>query len=187
MVIALFTSCGGRHSSQTGFSRDELEDGTYCADVTYYNPNTGTTNTYQLNVAVENSELIKIFWNNGGWLDESHFSPEEIDSDGFCSFWSDKGYRYTVQIKGNGCQVTDRIRDTDDGKVSVCKKCGGEKDQFEEYCELCKRDIADQEDHTCKKCGNYDPFMFSTDDKCSDCKRREAEEEESRLNEDDEL
>ena len=58
----------------------EYEDGTYCATVDYYNPNTGNSNSYVLNVEIENDELITIYWPNGGWLDESHFSFENISS-----------------------------------------------------------------------------------------------------------
>lgn len=49
-------------------------DGTYDATIRVYNPNTGHNATYTLEVEVENEELIKIYWNNGGWLDDSHFS-----------------------------------------------------------------------------------------------------------------
>ncbi|RYE30454.1 MAG: hypothetical protein EOP48_31980, partial [Sphingobacteriales bacterium] len=59
-------------------SDDGYADGTWCAEVEYYNPNTGTRNTYDLDVEVENNELIQIDWPNGGWLDESHFSAEDI-------------------------------------------------------------------------------------------------------------
>jgi len=46
-------------------------DGTCCADVEYYNSNTGTNNTFTLEVEVENNELITIYWSNGGWIDEN--------------------------------------------------------------------------------------------------------------------
>jgi hypothetical protein len=52
---------------------------------------------------VESNELTTIYWGNGGWLDEDHFSSEELDSDGSCSFTSDKGYEYTVTIIGTDC------------------------------------------------------------------------------------
>jgi len=88
---------------------DGYEDGEYCADVTYYNPNTRTNNTYRLEVEVENNELITIYWSNGGWLDEDHFSAEELDKEGYCSFTSDKGYEYEVQITGKDCGYTDEV------------------------------------------------------------------------------
>jgi len=66
--------------------------------VEYYNPHTGTHSSYELTVEVENDELVRINWPNGGWLDESHFSPEELEDDGSVTFTSDKGYEYTVNI-----------------------------------------------------------------------------------------
>jgi hypothetical protein len=82
-------------------TKDEYSDGTWCADVEYYNPRTGTDNSYTLDVEVEDGELVQINWPNGGWLDESHFSPEDISS-GKCSFTSDKEYEYTVTLNEKG-------------------------------------------------------------------------------------
>ena len=76
---------------------EEYPDGTYDATIRVYNPNTGHNATYTLEVEVENEELIKIYWNNGGWLDESHFSPADI-SDGTASFTDDRGYEYSVEL-----------------------------------------------------------------------------------------
>lgn len=76
---------------------EEYPDGTYTAEVDYYNPETGTSSTYTLDVEVENGELTVIHWPNGGWLDESHFTPEDITS-GSCSFTSDEGNEYTVTL-----------------------------------------------------------------------------------------
>lgn len=84
----------------------EYKDGMYCASVEYYNPNTGTSSTYTLNIEVESDNLVTIHWPNGGWLDESHFISEDISS-GTCSFTSDKGYEYNVTILGKNCQFTD--------------------------------------------------------------------------------
>ena len=174
-------------------------DGTYCANVTYYNSNTGTEHTYRLNVDVENNELIRIHWNNGGWLDESHFTPQELDNSGYCSFTSDKGYAYKVAIMGSACSDTDERKLKSDKEASSCPKCGEDKEEYDTYCYHCKRKIEDEEEekkdkkdkeeHTCPKCGNYDSFMFSTDDECSDCKRkreREEEEEEEKRKRNDE-
>ena len=72
-------------------------DGTYDATIQVYNPNTGHNATYTLEVEVEDEELIKIYWNNGGWLDDSHFSPTDI-SDGTAYFTDDRGYEYRVEL-----------------------------------------------------------------------------------------
>lgn len=81
---------------------DGYEDGEYCATINYYNSSTGNSSTYTLEVEVENGELVKVNWPNGGWLDSSHFNPPEIESDGSCSFSTFDGKDYEVQIEGNG-------------------------------------------------------------------------------------
>lgn len=72
-------------------------DGTYDATIRVYNPNTGHNATYTLEVEVTDEELTKIYWNNGGWLDDSHFSPADI-SNGTASFTDDRGYEYRVEL-----------------------------------------------------------------------------------------
>lgn len=79
----------------------DYEDGTYCADIEYYNPRTGTTSDYTLTIEIEDNRLIRIDWPNGGWLDESHFSDVEITEDGEANFESDRGYEYTLRIVGS--------------------------------------------------------------------------------------
>lgn len=59
-------------------------DDTYCADVKYYNPDTGTRSNYTLNVEVEDNEVRVIHFSTG-WLDSSEFSSQDLDSDGYCS------------------------------------------------------------------------------------------------------
>lgn len=76
---------------------NDIEDGVHSAEVRIYNPNTGHTGTYTLDVEVENGELVKIYWDNGGWLDESHFTATDI-SNGTASFTDDEGREYEVTI-----------------------------------------------------------------------------------------
>lgn len=107
-LIITLQSCGESSENDYSFpiegqTEEGFEDGTYCAYVTYSNPNTGTENTYTLEVEVYNNEVTQINWNNGGWLDEDHFSSEQLDAVGTCSFTSDKGYDYTIEITGKNC------------------------------------------------------------------------------------
>lgn len=181
-------------SSVDDESTDAYPDGTYCADIEYYNPDTGTRSTYTLNVEVENNEVIVIQWSNGGWLDSSHFTPEALDSNGSCSFTSDKGYEYDIQITGSECNYTDETEAQNDSEgdqaAVTCSKCGGDKETYDELCWYCerkeKRKKEDLEEHTCKRCGQYDSLMFSTDELCSDCERddedKKRQEEESNNN-----
>lgn len=120
-------------------------NGTYCAEVEYYNPNTGTRSTYELDVEVEDGYLVQIDWPNGGWLDETHFTSEDISS-GECSFTSDRGYRYTVILgeKGGGCYNEGyRLRNqvNEDVENTTCPKCGEEKDEYDDYCTSCESEI----------------------------------------------
>ena len=91
-------SYSSRSSNNDDDNENRYPDGTYCAQVEYYNPNSGSSSTYTLSVEVEDNEITMIHWSNGGWLDNSHFTPEELDEDGTASFTSDRGYQYTVTI-----------------------------------------------------------------------------------------
>ena len=104
-------SCGGSDTTAEVEEKQspKYPDGTYCARINYDNPNTGTSSTYTLNVAVVNNKLTQIIWNNGGWLDDSHFTPPELDDNGYCKFRSDRGYEYNVHITGSECSTTDVI------------------------------------------------------------------------------
>ena len=177
-----FSSCDSSVKSFTkdefsieGQTEDGFEDGTYCANVTYHNPNTGTTNEYTLDVEVSNNRVIRINWSNGGWMDGDHFSPETLSDTGHCSFESDKGYEYTVQITGSGCGSSDasQIRNDiqeDEAKLK-CPKCSNEKDKYDDYCDDCQNEIDDEEDNTCSNCGEYEIGYYGG--LCSSC---EAEE-----------
>ncbi len=150
---------------------DSYKDGTYCAEVEYYNPSTGTRNTYSLDVEVEGGELTIIHWPNGGWLDETHFYPEDITS-GECEFTSDRGYRYTVILREfGGCGYTDEYkirRDVNDEvEATTCPKCGEEKDKYDKYCYYCKLKIENEEENTCFRCGSYEYGVYGG--LCSRC------------------
>lgn len=75
LFVLFLYSCSGKTEShfyesynESTRSRDddgaEYSDGEWCADVEYYNPNTGTRHTYTLDVEVEDEELIRIDWPN---------------------------------------------------------------------------------------------------------------------------
>lgn len=148
----------------------EYPDGTYCAEIEYYNPNTGTRSTYNLDVDVENGDMVKIHWSNGGWLDETHFTPKDI-TDGDCSFTSDRGYKYTVTLQEfGGCGYTDEYKirrdvnnDVEEEEIEkeeeTCPECGFSKFSTEELCSSCEIAI------TCPKCGGrkekYENLCYS--------------------------
>lgn len=144
-----FTSC--KKNSDSGYGEEyatEVEsgyypDGTYCADIDYYNPDTGTSSTYSLNVEVENNEVTVIKWPNDGWLDSSHFTPEELDSSGYCSFTTFDGKQYNIQITGSECVTTDAAVIDSDEEETTCPQCSGIKYEYEDICENCKTNNED--------------------------------------------
>lgn len=81
----------------TFFIQETYDDGIYCAEIHYYNPETGTNSQYFLSVSVKDGKLSKIHWPNGGWLDDSHFKAPKI-WDGTASFTTDRDYEYEVEI-----------------------------------------------------------------------------------------
>lgn len=63
-------------SSVDSADEESYQDGTYCAEVQYYYPETGTRSSYTLTIDIEDGDLTRIHWPNGGWLDTSHFSTQ---------------------------------------------------------------------------------------------------------------
>ena len=107
LTTIVVVACDSNSSGDSGLERSvtddyDVLDGEYCAEIEYYNPNTGTNSTYTLNVLVEDDYLVEIYWANGGRLDTDHFYAEHI-GDGYCSFTSDKGYEYEVTLYGDPC------------------------------------------------------------------------------------
>lgn len=112
LLLLIFLSCNGRVADGDGVSAEEREesesvenypDGTYCAEVEYSNPNTGTQSSYTLTVEVAKNEITQINFPQG-WLDNDNFNTE-LDENGNASFTSDSGYDYEVHITGgeDGC------------------------------------------------------------------------------------
>lgn len=80
------------------------DDGTYNASVDYYNPKTGYSATYDLDVDVENGEVIRINFPKGGWLDddvhpsESQISPAELNEEGEATMEDENGRTFEIKI-----------------------------------------------------------------------------------------
>jgi hypothetical protein len=74
------------------------EDGTYTANVDYYNPETGYYATYTLEVEIIDNEVTVIYFPNDGYLDEDHIWPTALDSFGYASIDGENGKTYEVQI-----------------------------------------------------------------------------------------
>lgn len=74
------------------------EDGTHSATVDYYNPKTGYSESYTLDVEVEDGEVNQINFPKGGHLDEDHISAEELDDYGNAKVEGEDGKTYDVTI-----------------------------------------------------------------------------------------
>lgn len=85
-------------SDEMDESEQGFADGTYSATVDYYNPETGYSATYTLDVEVENNEVTVIYFPNDGYLDEDHIWPDELDENGFVQIDGEDGKTYDVQI-----------------------------------------------------------------------------------------
>ena len=109
-------------------------DGSFCANVQYYNPNTGTKSNYTLTIEVSNNELIQLNWPNGGYLDD--FYGVIFNQVGFAEFTSDKGYEYEVQIIGEttGCFDDVRMAEQCNGITEDGDQCENVTDNYSGYC-----------------------------------------------------
>lgn len=85
---------------ETNRIENTFPNGTYCAEVEYHNPTTGTESEYYLTVEVENNEIVLINFPGGGQMDSDHYNNADLDADGSSSLTSDKGYEYEIQIIG---------------------------------------------------------------------------------------
>lgn len=145
-----------------GQTSEGFEDGTYCAEVDYYNPNTTTRSEYALEVEVENNEVVKIYFGNGGWLDTDHFSPELIDEDGTCTITSDRNYEYSIQlIEKDGNCIQDEIPEEEEPEILFStEQCAEIYNMSSSELKLCMKtlNISLYDKHTeemCQIMGNY--------------------------------
>jgi len=103
LVVVAFFSCSDHSSAMDSDYEGEsstcgFEDGTHSATIEYYNPDTDYSNTYTLDVEVEDCQVIQIQFPNGGWLDDSHISPTDLDEDGTASIKDDRGRTWDIDI-----------------------------------------------------------------------------------------
>lgn len=75
-----------------------FKDGTHSATVDYYNPQTGHTAKYELEVHVEDCKVVQIDFPNGGWLDEDHIPATEINEAGDAALKDDKGRAWKIRL-----------------------------------------------------------------------------------------
>lgn len=169
MLLFSLSSCTGRSASIASYNNTKdnytYVDGDYYAEVKYHNPKTGTRSTYILKVRIKEDKLVTIYWANGGWLDNSHFTPPDI-STGSATFTSDRDYRYEVTILSEADNSTQHYYDDEleEDDENVCPLCGDYKYSVDEYCDDCQKK---ENNEICPKCGR-DKYSWET--YCTRCK-----------------
>jgi hypothetical protein len=167
LSLLLFKKDGSIPTDETeyliaGQTEDGFEDGTYCAEVEYYNPNTGTHSPYELEVEVSGNQVVQINFGNGGWLDTDHFSPEDLDSDGQCTIVSDRNYEYTIQLveKDGNCRQDDIPEEEEPEVLFSLQQCAQIYNMSKSELNKYMRDfnVGPNEQYTeemCESMGNY--------------------------------
>lgn len=106
-MVLIFSACSSRSSEENSKPERNVnleekdchfEDGDYSAEVEYNNPETGYNASYTLNVEVEDCEVVKIDFPNGGYLDNDHIEPGSIGEGGDVSITDDRGRTFDVHI-----------------------------------------------------------------------------------------
>lgn len=144
-ILTLLSACSksesfGGNNSVLGISgsldtANKFEDGKYCAEVGYYNPDTGTETTYTLTVQVQDNEVVGINFPNGGYIDDE-ITDGSLDSSGETSFAMDNGTEYTVEITGDAGDCFDDVVMAERCKGTTKKgtQCKKETDNSSGYC-----------------------------------------------------
>lgn len=106
LIFILLLSLFGCNDISNTDEPDDLEDSnacgwaddTYEASVDYYNPETDFSNSYTLDVIVEDCRVVQINFRNGGWLDADHITPAYIEN-GKAIVVGEHGRTYEIELK----------------------------------------------------------------------------------------
>lgn len=93
LILSLFLQTSFITQDDCGF-----EDDKYDAIVKYYNPNTGYTAKYNLKVTVDDCQVTVIHFPKGGWLDNTHIKPADLDEEGNATAYDDKYRKWNIHI-----------------------------------------------------------------------------------------
>lgn len=85
--------------SASAYKSDKVyENGTYCATIEYFNPDTEANSTCNLSVEVQNNELVHINSCDCNWADKSQFVATKLDETGSAIFTGNKSSEFTITI-----------------------------------------------------------------------------------------
>ena len=76
--------------------------GNQLTTVDYNNPETDYSATYTLDVEVSDNQITQIDFPNGGYLNDDHITPADLDDDGNADVEGEDGKTYHVQIEDTG-------------------------------------------------------------------------------------
>lgn len=156
LILSIFfiQSCNNEMENEQ-FEKGEYNDGTYCAEVTYFNPNSGDNYSYNLEVEIQNNQVVNIHWDDDSEKIKDYFAPEFIDARGNCNLVSVKGYEYSLILNDcdeiNNSNSSEEIYTNNDSEATytddasnenneqnLCELCGRKKDVLKSYCWICE-------------------------------------------------
>jgi hypothetical protein len=76
----------------------KYEDGTYSAIVNYYNPTTDYSESYTLDVDIQDCLVVQVYFPNGGYLDGDDITYGEVNEHGYAMVETDDGKTYEIYI-----------------------------------------------------------------------------------------
>lgn len=80
------------------YSRQLYEDGVYYAKIDYYNSKTDYRSSYEAKIELRGDTLIKIIFDNGGYLDRNKIEPVKVEKNKNIVVSEDESKTYLVNI-----------------------------------------------------------------------------------------
>jgi len=110
---------------------------TYCVDVDFYNPKTGTASSYRLDALVNSKELIRLNFPSGGYLDQKDFGEVIFKNDhAVAIIEGGKSYRIKLLPRTSDCFTDVDRAVTCKGVISNGLLCKNKTDNESGYCWL---------------------------------------------------
>ena len=110
---------------------------TYCVDVDFYNPKTGTASSYRLDALVNSKELIRLNFPSGGYLDQKDFGEVIFKNDAaVAAIKGGKTYRVKILKKGRDCFSDVPKANQCLGNTKSDQRCKNLTDNSSGYCRI---------------------------------------------------
>jgi len=110
---------------------------TYCVDVDYYNPKTGTASSYRLDAIVDSEVLKRLTFPSGGYLDHTDFGDVLFKNDAaVAAIKGGKTYRVKILKKGGDCFSDVPKANQCLGNSKSGQRCKNLTDNSYRYCRI---------------------------------------------------